>query len=427
MKLSNCLLFLFAVLSAKAQIINFTDQGLKNAILQYSFDQQGLEINPDTNANGEIEVSEAQNVFIIQSPSDLSVNNFEGLQYFTNLSELLFSTAQTNFSSLNPSALPPSLQVLRIEDGMLVEFSGSVPSITDLRIHFCPLQSIDLSGVSQLTTLSIFNTGLTSLSAAVCSNLQNLNCGYNNLSALTFPSSIKRLGVQWNQLTTLEFGPGVDLEFLECFNNQLTSLDLSNMIHLESVDCGYNQLTSLNLSNTMSQPLNNPQPWFRCGNNQLTVLDLTSCSAKRFYADNNLLTSLFMKNGVNNTSPTSFSGNPTLSHICVDDSEFAYVQAKVNAYGYTGCVIDGNCSLGTNEPEVTWAVVPNPASSILSLMGFEQLNISSVKIFNAVGQLVLVTSNDFPDSIDVSSLPEGTYILELRADDKRYTSKFVKS
>ena len=67
-------------------------------------------------------------------------------------------------------------------------------------------------------------------------------------------------------------------------------------------------------------------------------------------------------------------------------------------------------------------VYPNPADNILNLSVDE---VDRVEIYNLLGKLMLSEAN--PDSkIDVSSIPQGLYIVKIITDNDCYTEKFIK-
>ncbi len=82
--------------------------------------------------------------------------------------------------------------------------------------------------------------------------------------------------------------------------------------------------------------------------------------------------------------------------------------------------------LGNNNfDNATFAYYPNPVSNILNLEYSE--NITKVHVVNILGQQVMTKSmNTTQTSIDMSSLPAGTYLVKVAADDKEKTIKVLK-
>jgi Leucine-rich repeat (LRR) protein len=106
------------------------------------------------------------------------------------------------------------------------------------------------------------------------------------------------LGLDSNQLTSIDVSQNLALTSLGLDSNQLTSIDVSQNIALEELECADNQLSNLDVSqNTTLTDLN-------CSSNQLTSLDL--------------------RNG-NNMSINSLlcTNNPNLYCINVDDSLYS--------------------------------------------------------------------------------------------------------
>ena len=64
-------------------------------------------------------------------------------------------------------------------------------------------------------------------------------------------------------------------------------------------------------------------------------------------------------------------------------------------------------------------IYPNPAQDVLTITG----DYTSVDMFNVLGELVL--SSEYTNSIDISSLSDGIYILNIRAENDIQTQKIT--
>jgi hypothetical protein len=71
-------------------------------------------------------------------------------------------------------------------------------------------------------------------------------------------------------------------------------------------------------------------------------------------------------------------------------------------------------------------VFPNPANNLLSVKMNKLKGKQSYKIYNNLGQVVLFGNLENSKSINISSLSEGMYILELINAESRGTTKFIK-
>ncbi len=72
-------------------------------------------------------------------------------------------------------------------------------------------------------------------------------------------------------------------------------------------------------------------------------------------------------------------------------------------------------------------LAPNPLSDSLNIFVKEAIEVSSISIYNAMGQLILVVPNaQQTTSIDVSQLTSGTYFIKVISDKGSSNSKFIK-
>lgn len=73
-------------------------------------------------------------------------------------------------------------------------------------------------------------------------------------------------------------------------------------------------------------------------------------------------------------------------------------------------------------------VYPNPVHDNLNISAKQSIEISSVNIYNMLGQLVLVIPNaKNTKTIDVSSLKEGNYFIKINSDKGTSNTKFIKN
>lgn len=72
-----------------------------------------------------------------------------------------------------------------------------------------------------------------------------------------------------------------------------------------------------------------------------------------------------------------------------------------------------------------FTLAPVPAKSSLTLTAKQKTTISSISIYNTLGQLVLVSTN-LNDTIDVSALKTGSYFIKIVSDKGTATGKFIK-
>jgi hypothetical protein len=224
-------LFFITFFNGNAQIVDIPDANFKAKLLSASVSNQtaqnsaGNWVAIDTNGDGEIQLSEAQNI------KRLDVD-------YSNISDLT-----------------------------------GIEAFTNLRLLACyhnQLTSLDVSQNVNLEVLACYSNQLTSLDVAQNVNLQNLRCYSNQLTSLDVSQNVnlQYFRCSSNPLTSLDVSQNVNLQSLLCSNNQLTSLDVSQNVNLQYFQCNSNQLTSLDVSQNMNLEV------LLCEGNQLTFVNL---------------------------------------------------------------------------------------------------------------------------------------------------------
>jgi hypothetical protein len=65
---------------------------------------------------------------------------------------------------------------------------------------------------------------------------------------------------------------------------------------------------------------------------------------------------------------------------------------------------------------------------VLNISAKESIEVSSINIYNTLGQLVLVIPNaQNTKTVDVSSLTTGNYFIKINSDKGTSNTKFVKN
>jgi hypothetical protein len=77
--------------------------------------------------------------------------------------------------------------------------------------------------------------------------------------------------------------------------------------------------------------------------------------------------------------------------------------------------------------EQYFKIYPNPAKDVLNIETKTTIAVTSINIYNALGQVVLVIPNaQQTKSVDVSSLKTGSYFMKIVSDKGSSSVKFVK-
>jgi len=261
-KIVSYLLFLLIAFSSNAQIINFPDPSFKIKLLEsniasnIAYNASNVRIKIDANGDGQIQVSEALQVYKLDVSytvySTNVITSLVGIENFLNLRVL--DCSYSNLTSLNVSSL---------------QYLTNLNTIENIN-----LANLNISGLTNIISLSVRRNNLSSIDVSNLLQLQGLD-------------------VKYNSLTTLNLSGLNALTFLDCTYNYLTTLDVSGNANLVTLKCASNYFTTLSLS----------------GNTNLKYLD---CSATPN------LTSVFVKNGSLDVYGSNFS-NSNLNYVCCDE------------------------------------------------------------------------------------------------------------
>lgn len=213
-----------------------------------------------------------------------------------------------------------------------------------VKLHAGNASITSLEGISYFLNLAYLYCSFSSISKlelSSLSKLEELYCNDNQLTSLDVSAlkNLKTLYVSNNQIATLNLDGLINLEFLMFDGNKIKSLDISSFPNLIGLACGRNELTSITVGSLKEME------FLYCSDNLLTKLDLSGLPKLNSFecSNNQLLTSLFIKNGMNEPYMT-FENTPNLKYICVDDSQFTEVQNLVNKYNNKNCQINSYCS-----------------------------------------------------------------------------------
>ncbi|WP_309640882.1 leucine-rich repeat domain-containing protein [Flavobacterium sp.] len=209
------LLLLFTGM-VKAQIVTIPDANFKTKLIA---------LGVDTNADGDIQQTEASSVTILNVSSS-NISDLTGISAFTNLQNLTCDNNQ--------------------------------------------LTSLNLDGLSNLQTLQCYNNQLTDIDVSGLSSLQSLYLGFNQLTSINVSNltNLKSLDCQSNQVSSIDMTGITDLYILRCQNNQLTTLDLSGNTRSNLfVDCSNNNLSTLFMKNGWNVTLEGLEPYCQCSRN----------------------------------------------------------------------------------------------------------------------------------------------------------------
>lgn len=263
---------------------------------------------------------------------DLSTNKNLKTLYctYTNSTKIDFSHMQDlelllySFSSVDTFKIKdlPKIKYINISDNdknKHVELNN-LPQLDSVLLGSKTLKSFKLFNLDKIQAVSILDNNFTSIKVSDIGLL-------------------KHLKIMFGTLNSLDVSELTNLEILICSYNKLTNLDLSNLKKLTTVICSNNLLDSINFTGCQQLDAVNAKQ------NNLTTLDLSSNTRDGLYVncnDNALLTTAFLKNGVN--TQVGINANNNLKYICCDDEESLYHKNRLKQLGNLTCEVNSYCS-----------------------------------------------------------------------------------
>lgn len=419
-----------------AQIIAIPDVNFKAKLLQANA-TNGIALNMseqpvaiDTNNNGEIEVSEVQNIKALNL-SNSGISDLGGISSFVNLKWLRCSNNL--------------LTEITIDNSIAIEqLLASYNSISSVSVNFGEnIEGVDLS-YNNLTSFALDGGAF----------WESFNLSHNQLSSLTLSNlSMEYFNISHNNLDQIQFVGTVWL-YRTCnfSNNQFTILDVSDarFQYEDGIIILGNNVEDVVLFPSMNQPSNviysSNNTSLDLGNFQGTHSCDPEYSGHVSITNSPNLENIIFKNGYNHGYVTCYEGSyfdiptlnlgitncPNLNHICVDEGdELTVVQNIINQLGLQSqVVVDGNC-ISSVLDEATFVsdesifVSPVPAHDILQITIKNTMTLDGLQVYNNVGQLVL-NENGANQSIDVSNLSSGSYFIKINTNEGAFVKQFLK-
>ena len=243
-------------------------------------------------------------------------------------------------------------------------------------------------------------------------------------------------GIINGQVLTSDIDTVITLNLFNIFIQDLTGIE--DFTALEYLDVSGSSLSVLDVSyNTQLRELYcsssnaNPSMFF-------TTLDVSNnVNLEVLYGETLVeLENLNVKNGNNSmlivTLPCEFEGEPCeltkLNCVTVDDEEAATNNELpyLNWYIQADFFYSEDCSLGTEEElETQFSFYPNPTKDVLYLYNESTFEVSSIKVYDSLGKLVL-EQNKPSTQIDIASLSTGLFFVQIETAYSSLVKKIIK-
>ena len=346
-----------------AQIVNIPDPNFKAKLLMTSssnsiaFGSFGQPIAVDSNSDGEIQLTEALEVYNLVLVSR-EINDLTGINSFTNLTKLncgsnmltgldissLIHLEELNctgneISSLDLNGLL-NLRYLYLSNNKLTALDLNGLNIFNLICDNNLLQSLNVVGQSNLQYLSCINNQLSTIDLSGLSFLQSFNCSENQLTSLDLSEADAMLMFYCtsNQISSLNISNLTQMTTFECAYNPITALDFTGLTNITFIDCSSNLLTAIDVSGLPNLE------YLICLNNRFTSLDVSSNHhlLNLGCAENAFLTTINVKNGTTEDCDVTSCSN--LEYVCADDDQIPYFQQMISDYSLINCHVNSYCS-----------------------------------------------------------------------------------
>ena len=286
----------------------------------------------------------------------------------------------------------------------------------------------DLTGVEafvNMTELLCYNNNITALDVSALTSLTRLICGDNQLSSLNVNSNtnLERLSFGGtNQISSINVSNNTNLKGVAFHNQPISIIDLSNNPLIDDVQCTGSSITELDLSNNPS--LIN----LFATNTQIDSLDVSSnINLQVLLVDSNQnLEYLNVKNG-NNTAIFYYDSRVTPNLTCIEVDNVTWSNSNWT-WRDANNVFNTSCSVGLAEfkEKTNLSIYPNPTNGYVTIQLDEIPKNVVINIKDVLGKTLLEQkANSTSTLINVSSLPEGIYYVELINDSYKYAKKLV--
>ncbi len=237
----------------------------------------------------------------------------------------------------------------------------------------------------------------------------------------------------------------INLERLEVHNTLIENLNTDNLVNLKYLDCTDNMLTSISvLNNPLLEYINVTSEGDVYPINDISEIDLrNNPNIQTIYASG--LDRINLNN--NNNNPNMFIsvyctfcfGDPIdyiRDNICIKVDNVQLAQNNQPPYsswivGHNHIEVDYaddlvECSLSNtqfNKGKID--IYPNPVTSGRLYLNTKDITVSRIVMMDFLGRIVLESNELENDSLDISNLHKGNYLLRIISNEAEQTEKLI--
>ncbi|GEM_PF-2601358 len=455
-----------------SQNVYIPDPIFKNLLIsnteasQYAKDLNGNFTKIDLNEDGEIQISEAENISYLAT-AYYYLTDITGIEAFKNLTELNIEHCPyllelpLSYNSKLENIIGYAnlgLKSISVENCFLLEtidlLSAKINSVNlannpNLKkiVLSGTYSDLDLSSATLLQDLRIDSPNLQNLNLKNCNSLKEIridNCNltqYNfedaplveeiSIYISTYDSPLKTLNFSSNHflsslhirsytpssnLTDLILPETPCLKYISLIGKfSLPVLDISQQTELLSLTLSDVNLSSLNLSK------NTKLKWIQISDaNDISFLDASKNTDLQVFNIFNMpnLHSVSVKNGKQQDFYEGFINCPLLNYVCCDESEKDFF---INT-GIQTVVTDCEELATVNSSDNTIQIYPNPVKDILSV----SKPTDKIEVLSSDGKLLFKTLHK-TNQINLNTLQKGIYIIRLTIGNSVIIKKIIKN
>ncbi|WP_125782508.1 PKD domain-containing protein [Pseudoalteromonas rubra] len=277
----------------------------------------------------DLRLAECVNQTLAQSPqaitslactSDDAIQSFNGLNNLTGLQDLTLGTVAVAEFDLSGLSQLTSLSIERSQRGITRLNVAHPELLLTLKLRYAGLSddmlaSLDVARFTALQQLDLSGNALSRFNGDSWPNLVSLVLSDNRLDTLSLDNNpqLHELDVSWNSLTVLDIANNLQLRHLYASGNALKQLDITNHASLYSVELPGNQLTQVSTGE---------HPWltqFIAWQNKLAALQLDGMPQ---------LNRLDL--GSNDLAQLDTSHNPELEHLDIYATQLDQLDLSAN-------------------------------------------------------------------------------------------------
>ena len=258
--------FIFTLLATyvNAQIVAIPDANFKSRLIQ---------LDIDTNSDGEIQETEAKAVKNLYLSYPYNIKSIEGIKSFTNLVTLFLAFNPVEYIDISNlkqlTTFDPSKNVISIN-------ASGCSSLKEIVYSGTEFASLDVSGCTLLTNLNLSQTALTTFNFTGCINLSNIYINSSKLDSaidISILPNLENFIMANAAITSLNAQGCKKLQRLTISNNKVKNLNVAGCTALKDVYVDNNLITNLNLKGLTSLI------WLTYNENPLITLDVSNCVA----------------------------------------------------------------------------------------------------------------------------------------------------